>query len=904
MNCGNCKGKVEKAVSELPTVIEAVVDLTQKNLVVTFDGSRISLDEVKEVIVQLGFTVDEVEAEEAIIPESELEVELIKETIIISGMNCTSCTGKVEKTVGALSGVVNAIVNFPTEKLSVEFDASQLTLDEIKVVIEELGFKVIAPKISHEVTIPIGGMSCASCTGKVEKGIGQLAGVSEVVVNLATEKARVSYDSKVVKLSEIKQVIGDLGFETLEVETSSDAEEMASRKARELKIFWYRTWISIVFCLPLFYVSMVPMLDMMGLGFIPLEVPRFVDPHENPIMHVWAQIILTLPIVICGYSFYTKGFKALFKRRPNMDSLVAIGTTSAILYSIYNIYLIYQGDHHLVMYLYLETAGVIVTLILLGNALEAVSKSKTSEAIKKLMGLAPKMATIVRDGAEMEVPISEVEIGDIVVVKPGEKVPVDGVIVKGHTAIDEAMLTGESLPVDKQIGDEVFAASINKNGMVQFEATKVGGDTALAQIIKLVEDAASSKAPIAQIADIVTGYFVPVACGIAILAGVAWYIATGDFELAMIVFISVLIIACPCALGLATPTALMVGTGIGAEAGILIKSGVALEGAYKLDTIVFDKTGTITEGKPEVTDIISLSPDMDEDYLLQLAASCEKGSEHPLGEAIVRSAEAKQLGLFDIEDFESITGKGIEASVNGIKILIGNRRLMDERVICLRTIGTQPDDLANSGKTLMYVAGDGEILGMIAVADVVKKSSQAAIMKLQAMGIEVAMLTGDNQKTANAIATQVGINRVLAEVLPADKSNEVKRIQDEGKQVAMVGDGINDAPALVQADVGIAIGSGTDVAIESADIVLMRSDLMDVPTAVQLSKKTIANIKQNLFWAFIYNMICIPIAAGVLHIFGGPLLNPMFAAGAMAFSSISVLLNALRLKKFKAKTTM
>ena len=747
--------------------------------------------------------------------------------------------------------------------------------------------------MKKEESMSIKGMGCAACVGKIEKGIGKLAGVSEVMVNLATEKARVVYDSKIVKLSEVKKVIEALGFQVLE-------NEQVDHKARELKIFWYRTWISIIFCLPLFYISMVPMLDMMGLGWIPLSVPSAIDPHHNPYAHLWIQVILTTPIVLAGYSFYTKGFKALFKRRPNMDSLVAIGTTAAILYSIYNIYLIYQGEHHLVMNLYLETAGVIVTLILLGNALEAVSKSKTSEAIKKLLGLAPKAARVLRAGKEIEVPISEVKVGDVVIVKPGEKVPVDGRIISGFTAIDEAMLTGESLPVDKKVGDEVFAASINKNGMIQFEATKVGNDTALAQIIKLVEDATSSKAPIAQIADIVTGYFVPVACTIAILAGIAWYIGTGNFELAMIVFISVLIIACPCALGLATPTALMVGTGKGAENGILIKSGVALEGAYKLDTIIFDKTGTITEGKPMVTDIIPVDGAVSENYLLQLTASAEKGSEHPLGEAIVKRCEEMGLSFFEVEHFEAITGKGVEAVVDQMRILIGNRRLMDEYSISLQRLEVESDALATAGKTPMYVAGDGQLLGIIAVADVVKESSKAAIAKLQGMGIEVAMLTGDNKKTADAIAGQVGIERVLAEVLPGHKSEEVRRLQDEGKQVAMVGDGINDAPALVQADVGIAIGAGSDVAIESADIVLMRSDLMDVRTAVQLSKKTMVNIKQNLFWAFFYNLICIPIAAGVLHLFGGPLLNPMFAAGAMAFSSVSVILNALRLRRFKA----
>ncbi|MCL2559528.1 MAG: heavy metal translocating P-type ATPase [Turicibacter sp.] len=822
-----------------------------------------------------------------------------KYVIGIGGMGCASCSGKIEKAVSGLEGVRTASVNLAMEKMSVAFDATLISLTKIKKTVEELGFTVIEEKKNSRATIPIAGMNCASCTGKVEVALAKLDGVAEVAVNLAMEKATVVYHPETIRLADLQRVVTDLGFEVLTAETSSAVDDLAARKARELKIFWYRTWVSILFCLPLFYVSMVPMLPMMGLGFIPLSVPQAIDPHHNPYAHLWVQVALTTPIVIAGYSFYTNGFKALLKRRPNMDSLVAIGTTSAILYSLYNIVLIYRGDHHLVMNLYLETAGVIVTLILLGNALEAVSKSKTSEAIKKLMGLAPKTATIIQNGAEVEVPISEVEIGDIIVVKPGEKIPVDGVIISGHTAIDEAMLTGESLPVDKQAGDDVYAASINKNGLIGFKATKVGDDTALAQIIKLVENASASKAPIAQIADIVTGYFVPVACAIAIFAGVAWYVATGDFELAMIVFISVLIIACPCALGLATPTALMVGTGKGAENGILIKSGVALEGAYKLNTIIFDKTGTITEGKPVVTDILPIATSITEDTLLQLAASAEAGSEHPLGEAIVKKAQEKNVAFFDVTDFQAITGCGIEAVVKGKNVLVGNKRLMRDSAIDLGAMAIESDVLASIGKTPMYVAADGELIGIIAVADVVKASSQAAISKLQAMGIEVAMITGDHQKTADAIAKQVGLTRVLAEVLPGNKADEVKRLQTEGKFVAMVGDGINDAPALVQADVGIAIGSGTDVAIESADIVLMRGDLMDVTTAVQLSKKTMANIKQNLFWAFFYNAICIPIAAGVLRIFGGPLLNPMFAAGAMAFSSVSVLLNALRLKRFR-----
>ena len=741
--------------------------------------------------------------------------------------------------------------------------------------------------------LSITGMNCASCSSKVEKTLQNLDGITDAVVNLATQKATISYDPKLVKLSTIKETIKNLGFVPLDSADLSTVDE----KEKQIKILWSKTIVSVIFCLPLFYIAMIPMLD-----WLPLSVPQAIDPMLNPLQHLWIQVILTIPILIAGRDFYIKGFRALWKRNPNMDSLVAIGTASAVIYSIYNIYLVYQGDHHMVMYLYLETAGVIVTLILLGNTLEAISKSKTSEAIKKLMGLAPKTAIIIQDKKEIEIPISDVEIGDVLLVKPGEKVPVDGVVTSGHTAIDEAMLTGESMPVDKKIGDTVYAASINKNGMIHFEATKVGSDTALAGIIKLVEEAQGSKAPIAQIADIVTGYFVPVACIIAFLSGIGWFIGTGDFELAMIIFISVLIIACPCALGLATPTALMVGTGIGAEGGILIKSGIALEGSHQINAIIFDKTGTITKGKPNVTDVGSNDPDVLNDVVLQIAASLERFSEHPIGLAIVQEARKREIEFLPVVDFEAITGKGVVAKGDArdqSMFRVGSYKFVTEHGTDNNGLLSLGEKFAAEGKTPVYVCVNDDVTGVIAVADIVKESSKAAITKLRQMGIEVAMLTGDNAKTGAAIAKEVGIERVLAEVLPENKANEVKRLQEEGKHVAMVGDGINDAPALVQADIGIAIGSGTDVAIESADVVLMRSDLLDVPTAIELSKKTITTIKQNLFWAFIYNMICIPIAAGVLHLFGGPLLNPMFAAAAMAFSSISVLLNALRLRSFR-----
>lgn len=742
-------------------------------------------------------------------------------------------------------------------------------------------------------TLKITGMTCAACAARIEKVVGKMDGVGEISVNLATEKAMVSFDPEKTALSDIKERIEKAGYGAEEIKEKKLVDEDKLRKEKEIKTLWTKFIVSAVFAVPLLYFAMGSML--MWLRF---PIPSAVDPMIHPMNYAVMQILMTIPIVAAGYRFYTVGYKAIINRSPNMDSLIAMGTTAAIVYSLYSVVQIANGNAEAVEGLYFETAGVIITLILLGKSLEAVSKGRTSEAIKKLMGLAPKTATVIRDGKEFEVPIDQVEIGHIILVKPGEKIPVDGVVTEGNTSVDESMLTGESIPVEKKAGDQVYAASINKNGMIQFKATKVGGDTALAQIIRLVEEAQGSKAPIAQMADVVSGYFVPIVFGIAVLAFLAWFLSGESLVFSLTIFIAIMVIACPCALGLATPTAIMVGTGKGAEYGILIKGGEALETTHKIDTIVFDKTGTITEGKPEVTDIVTTEGE-EKNQLLQLAASAEKGSEHPLGEAIVSAAEREGLELSKLEDFRAIPGHGIEVVIGGIPVLLGNKKLMEERKISLADLANESDRLADEGKTPMYIALNGQLSGIIAVADVVKASSLKAIERLQSMGLEVAMITGDNRKTAAAIAKQVGIDRVLAEVLPQDKSNEVKKLQAEGKRVAMVGDGINDAPALAQADIGIAIGSGTDVAMESADIVLMKSDLMDVPTAIQLSKSTIKNIKQNLFWAFGYNVIGIPIAAGLLHLFGGPLLNPIFAAAAMSLSSVSVLTNALRLKRFK-----
>lgn len=815
---------------------------------------------------------------------------MIEKTLNIEGMTCASCAQTIEKATKKLSGVEESNVNLATEKMNIKFDENVVSLNDIQETVEKAGYKA---NIGTERKIfTIKGMTCASCVQTIEKGTRKLEGVITSNVNLATEKMNIEYDPSIVSVADIMKAVETVGYEAHE-DIGDTINDNSETKHKEEKALWNRFWISSIFAIPLLYIAMGHLVGA--------PLPDFINPVINPEMFALTQLLLVLPIIIVNSKIYRVGFKTLFSGHPNMDALIAIGTSAALLYGIYATIMIFLGDTSFANDLYYETAGVILTLITLGKYLETKTKGKTSEAIKKLMGLAPKTARVIRNGQETEISIDEVAVDDIVIVRPGEKMPVDGVVVEGMTAVDESMLTGESIPVEKTVGDNIIGASINKNGTIQYKATKVGRDTTLSQIIKLVEDAQGSKAPIAKMADIISGYFVPIVIGLAILSGLAWYIGGQTGIFALTIFISVLVIACPCALGLATPTAIMIGTGKGAENGILIKSGVALETTHKVQTIVFDKTGTITEGKPKVTDII-VTEGISKDKLLLLTASAEKGSEHPLGEAIVKEAEDKGLTLLNTNNFTAIPGRGIEVMVDGKKLLAGNKKLMNERNIDLGFLAETSNELASQGKTPMYIAINNQITGIIAVADTVKENSVKAIQKLHKMGIEVAMITGDNKRTAEAIAKQVGIDRVLSEVLPEDKANEVKKLQDEGKKVAMVGDGINDAPALAQADIGIAIGSGTDVAIESADIVLMRSDLMDVPSAVELSKSTIQNIKQNLFWAFAYNVAGIPFAMGILYLFGGPLLNPMIAAAAMSFSSVSVLLNALRLKRFKPST--
>ena len=815
-----------------------------------------------------------------------------KEILRIDGMTCTACANAVERRVGRLEGVDKASVNFATETLTV-LHGDGVDLENIKRAVEEAGYSVREEQKNREVVIPIEGMTCAACSRAVERALGKLDGIERGEVNLATERARVVYNPEVVRLSQIREAIVKAGYRPMEIQTDSRGDIDKVRREREISTMWTKFIVSLVFTVPLFYIAMGHMIG--------LPLPRFIDPDINPLNFALVQLFLTIPTVIAGYKFYTVGFKTMFKGSPNMDSLVAMGTSAAFIYGLYAIWQIYLGNTDYAMHLYFETAGVIITLILLGKTLETVAKGRTSDAIKKLMDLAPKMAVVIQDGKEITIPVEEVEVEDIIVVRPGQSIPVDGQVVEGLTSVDESMLTGESIPVEKKPGDNVVGGSLNKTGSFRFKATRVGSDTALAQIIKLVEEAQGSKAPIAQMADIISGYFVPIVFGIAVIAGLGWWLSGESAVFSLTIFISVLVIACPCALGLATPTAIMVGTGKGAEYGVLIKSGEALETAHKVDTVVLDKTGTITLGQPKVTDIL-LYGETDEDELLRLAASAEKGSEHPLGESIVEMARERGMELYSLEGFNAIPGHGIEARISGKDLLLGNKRLMDDRQIQLGEAVSDSERLANEGKTPMYVSIDGRLGGIIAVADVLKESSREAVNALHRLGLEVVMVTGDNRRTAEAIARQVGIDRVLAEVLPQDKAQEIKKLQDTGKKVAMVGDGINDAPALAQADIGIAIGSGTDVAMESADIVLIKSDLMDVSTAISLSKKTITNIKQNLFWAFGYNTAGIPIAAGLLHLFGGPLLNPMIAAAAMAFSSVSVVTNALRLKRFKPES--
>ena len=741
------------------------------------------------------------------------------------------------------------------------------------------------------------GMTCSACSAHVEKSVSKLVGEGNVTVSLLTNSMQVECDDKKVSDCEIIKAVEDAGYGAAVAGAVKSSEKKESVVDNELKEMKTRLIVSFIFLIPLMYVSMGSMVG--------LPQPSFLSGHGNAVSFAFTQFLMCLPILYVNRKYFQVGFKTLWHRAPNMDSLIAVGSTAALVYGIFAIYRMSYGlgvgNEELVMKyhmdLYFESAVMILTLITLGKYLETRSRRKTSEAISKLTELAPETAVIETENGEKEIPIEQLAIGDIVIVKPGVRIPADGTVVDGTSAVDESALTGESIPVEKAVGDKIIAASINKNGFLKFKAEKVGSETTLAQIIQLVEDASASKAPIAKLADKIAGVFVPIVMVIAIITAVAWLALGYEFEFALSCAISVLVISCPCALGLATPVAIMVGTGKGAENGILIKSAEALETLHLVKTVIMDKTGTITEGKPVVTDI--LSDGISEDELLKIAASVEKPSEHPLAGAIIEAAEEKNIALKEINEFTAVSGRGIIAESDGKTIYAGNKKMMDENGISSNGFEDKEKKLSEEGKTVLYFAEKDKILGIIAVQDVPKQTSKAAIRQFKKLGIDVVMLTGDNKRTAEAIAKNLGITNVVAEVMPQDKEAVVRSFQEEGGKTAMIGDGINDAPALARADVGVAIGAGTDVAIESADIVLMKSDLMDAVTAVKLSRATIKNVKENLFWAFFYNTICIPLAAGLWYPMFGIKLNPMIGAAAMSLSSVCVVTNALRLKLFK-----
>lgn len=738
----------------------------------------------------------------------------------------------------------------------------------------------------------ISGMSCAACSSAVERVTRKLESVTQSSVNLTTGLLTITFDEKILTDEAIIRKVERAGFGAeLHVDkTKQEQKEEQELLDQEVQKTRRHMIANVILAIPLLYISMGHMVPW------PMPLPRVLDMHYNPLHFALAQLVLTMVILINGRKFYLVGFKSLLKGHPNMDSLVAVGTGSALIYSLVMTVGIPNHPDN-VHHLYYESAAIVVTLVMVGKYLEGRSKNKTSEAIRKLMELAPDTAVLLVDGEQREVPVGSVRIGDWLLVKPGSKVPLDGVVVEGHTSVDESMLTGESIPVEKEPGAQVIGGSVNYQGAVTVRVSHVGSDTTLAKIVKMMEDAQGKKAPISKLADTVAGYFVPAVMCIAVAAAIIWALLGHDLAFVLTIFVSVLVIACPCALGLATPTAIMVGTGLGAGNGILIKSGEALEIAHKVDAVVLDKTSTITTGKPVVMERISHTMDVDE--MLQIAASCEQVSEHPLGQAIVEAAKGKGMELHKVEDFQSLTGKGIRAKIAGKRYDIGNRRLLEEMGIALGEYEEEAKAIAGKGQTPMYLAAEREILGIISVADPIKDTSKEAIRKIRDLGIQVYMLTGDNRLTAEYIGSQVGVDQVISEVLPNDKASVVERLQKEGRKVMMVGDGINDAPALVQADVGAAIGSGSDIAIDSGDLVLMKSDLNDVYKAIALSHATIRNIKQNLFWAFFYNSLGIPLAAGALYAINGTLLNPIFAGLAMSLSSVTVVGNALRLRKLK-----
>jgi Cu+-exporting ATPase len=815
-------------------------------------------------------------------------------TLPVTGMHCANCSATIERNLKKLDGVAGTHVNYATEKATVIFDPALLAEKDIVAKLEDVGYGVATARVE----LPITGMTCANCVATVERTLNKkVPGVVSATVNLATEKATVEYVPGWATRGDLVAAIERAGYGVVQAGAGEleDAEQ-AAREA-EVRDQTHKFWVGVAFALPLFLLSMARDFGLLG-------------AWAHAAWVNWFMLALAAPVQFyTGGDYYVGAFKALRNKSANMDVLVALGSSAAFFYSLPVTIALTLDNASLGEHVYYETAAVIITLIKLGKLLEARAKGQTSAAIKKLMGLRAKTARVIKDGVEVDIPIEQVQVGDVVIVRPGEKVPVDGVVVEGRSTVDESMLTGESLPVEKGPGDEVIGATLNKQGMFKFEAARVGAETALAQIVRLVQEAQGSKAPIQRLADQAAGVFVPVVMVIALLTLLAWWFVVGEgFTAAMIRMVAVLVIACPCALGLATPTAIMVGTGKGAENGILFKNSAALERAHALRIVVLDKTGTVTVGQPAVTDVVGDEGTKDEgtqDEILRLAASAERGSEHPLGEAIVRAARERGLALAEPEGFEALGGRGVVAQVEGRQVVLGNLKLMRERAVALKGLEREAERLQSQAKTVMWVALDGAAAGLIAVADTIKPGSKEAVAEMQRLGLQVVMLTGDNQATAEAIAQEVNIDTVRAEVLPGDKAAEVKRLQGEGGGlVAMVGDGVNDAPALAQADVGIAIGTGADVAMETADVTLMRGDLRSVSQALALSKATMRSIKQNLFWAFFYNVVLIPVAMGALHPFDAlpsvlRELHPVLAALAMAFSSVTVVSNSLRLRGVK-----
>lgn len=793
----------------------------------------------------------------------------------VQGMTCSACANTVEKGLSKIDGVEKATVNFAMETTTIAYDPAKTNVHEFTERVEKLGYHIAEEKETFDIT----GMTCSACAVRIEKRISKMEGVSNANVNFAMETLVVDYNGKQVEPKEMITAAKKMGFELIPKQENKDKMD---HKEEEIKKQKRKFVFALVLTIPLFW-TMVAHFEFLSFIYMPAFL-----------MNPWLQLALATPVqFVVGAQFYKGAYNSLRNKSANMDVLVALGTSAAYFYSLYlSIEWLNAGSVGSPE-LYYEASAVIITLIVLGKLFEARATGKTSQAIHKLLDLQAKTARVLRDGVEVELPIEQVVLADIIIVKPGEKIPVDGEIVVGHSAIDESMITGESLPIDKVVGDTVIGATINKNGSLQVKATKVGKDTALAQIVKVVEEAQGSKAEIQRLADKISGVFVPVVVLIAITTFLVWYFAVtpGDFRSALIPTISILVIACPCALGLATPTSIMAGSGRAAEMGLLFKGGEHLENTRAVDTVVLDKTGTVTKGEPALTDIM-VTGNLGEDEVLQLIASAENQSEHPLAQAIVQGAKEKGLSLLEVAKFEALPGYGIEANVSGKEVLVGTRRLINERKIDLLDMESAMETLERDGKTAMLIAVDNKLEGIVAVADTVKETSKEAIARLKELGLDVIMLTGDNQRTAEAIASQVGVSHVIAEVLPEQKSDKVKELQDQGKNVAMVGDGINDAPALAMANIGMAVGTGTDIAIEAADITLMRGDLNSVADAIIMSRKTMRNIKQNLFFAFFYNIIGIPIAALGL-------LAPWVAGAAMAFSSVSVVLNALRLQKVK-----